>query len=213
MNFFARLFFVCVLFAETSIVRAGDMLDCHIGSYRLADGSLVDIAPSDDDTLRWRQFDGATGALHKSANEIWKSTYGWTDRADGIAVSFSACRLGQISFGGASAQRITLDVKEVTFKSHGTVLVGRLVMPKGEEQVPIVVLLHGSEQASEFTLAYYPDAEHGMTLFETSADGSRISTRYASGYFRMIRDFARDVQLHGSYGDAELSTRLKGGLD
>jgi hypothetical protein len=63
-----------------------------------------------------------------------------------------------------------------------------------------------------FTLAYYPDAEHGMTLFETGADGSRVSTRYASGYFRMIRDFARDGQLHGSYGDAELTTRLKGGL-
>ena len=444
MNYFARLFIVCVLFAETSIVRAGDMLDCHIGSYRLADGNLVDIAPSDDDTLRWRQFDGATGALHKSANGIWKSTYGWTDRADGISVSFSACRLGQVSFGGVSGQRIALDVKETTFKSHGTVLVGRLVMPKGEEQVPIVVLLHGSEHDSAltdyflqrvlpsegvgvfvydkrgtggsgghytqdyslladdavaalrkarqlagtrlgrigyqggsqagwvapiaanrtsvdfvivcfglavnvidedqeavelqmrekgyppeviakalevasaaetvfesdfksgfpkldemrakygsepwykdvhgdyaffvlqhssdaelralapefnwhtpfhydpmptlradkvpqlwilggedyeapsaetsrrikslmgeglpFTVAYYPDAEHGITLFETGADGSRVSTRYASGYFRMIRDFARDGQLHGSYGDAELTTRLKGGL-
>jgi hypothetical protein len=63
-----------------------------------------------------------------------------------------------------------------------------------------------------FTLAYYPDAEHGITLFETGADGSRVSTRYASGYFRMIRDFAHDGQLHGSYGDAELTTRLKGGL-
>jgi len=444
MNYFARLFIVCVLFAETSIVRAGDMLDCHIGSYRLADGNLVDIAPSDDDTLRWRQLDGVTGALHKSANGIWKSTYGWTDRADGITVSFSACSAGQISFGGVSGQRIALDVKEATFKSHGTVLVGRLVMPKGEEQVPIVVLLHGSEHDSAltdyflqrvlpsegvgvfvydkrgtgrsgghytqdyslladdavaalrkarqlagarlgrigyqggsqagwvapiaanrtsvdfvivcfglavnvidedqeavelqmrekgyspeviakalevasaaeavfesdfksgfpkldemrakygsepwykdvhgdyaffvlqhssdaelralapefnwhtpfrydpmptlradkvpqlwilggedyeapsaetsrrikslmgeglpFTLAYYPDAEHGMTLFETGADGSRISTRYASGYFRMIRDFAHDGQLHGSYGDADLTTRLKGGL-
>ena len=444
MNYFARLFIVCVLFAETSIVRAGDMLDCHIGSYRLADGNLVDIAPSDDDTLRWRQLDGVTGALHKSANGIWKSTYGWTDRADGITVSFSACSAGQISFGGVSGQRIALDVKEATFKSHGTVLVGRLVMPKGEEQVPIVVLLHGSEHDSAltdyflqrvlpsegvgvfvydkrgtgrsgghytqdyslladdavaalrkarqlagarlgrigyqggsqagwvapiaanrtsvdfvivcfglavnvidedqeavelqmrekgyspeviakalevasaaeavfesdfksgfpkldemrakygsepwykdvhgdyaffvlqhssdaelralapefnwhtpfhydpmptlradkvpqlwilggedyeapsaetsrrikslmgeglpFTVAYYPDAEHGMTLFETGADGSRVSTRYASGYFRMIRDFAHDGQLHGSYGDAELTTRLKGGL-
>jgi len=444
MNYFARLFIVCVLFAETSIVRAGDMLDCHIGSYRLADGNLVDIAPSDDDTLRWRQLDGVTGALHKSANGIWKSTYGWTDRADGITVSFSACSAGQISFGGVSGQRIALDVKEATFKSHGTVLVGRLVMPKGEEQVPIVVLLHGSEHDSAltdyflqrvlpsegvgvfvydkrgtggsgghytqdyslladdavaalrkarqlagtrlgrigyqggsqagwvapiaanrtsvdfvivcfglavnvidedqeavelqmrekgyspeviakalevasaaeavfesdfksgfpkldemrakygsepwykdvhgdyaffvlqhssdaelralapefnwhtpfrydpmptlradkvpqlwilggedyeapsaetsrrikslmgeglpFTVAYYPDAEHGITLFETGADGSRVSTRYASGYFRMIRDFAHDGQLHGSYGDAELTTRLKGGL-
>jgi hypothetical protein len=56
-----------------------------------------------------------------------------------------------------------------------------------------------------FTLALYPGAEHGMTLFETGADGERIATRYAPGYFRMIRDFARDGRLRGSYGDAELT--------
>ena len=445
MNYFARL--IIALFAlltAPSIVLAGDTLDCHIGSYRLTDGTLVDIAPSDDDTLRWRQFDGTTGALHKIENGAWKSTSGWTDRADGITVSFSPCAAGHISFGGVSGQRTALDVKEATFKSHGTVLVGRLVMPKGEAQVPIVVLLHGSEHDSAltdyflqrmlpaegvgafvydkrgtgrsgghytqdyslladdavaalrkarqlagtrlgrigyqggsqagwvapiaanrtsldfvivcfglavnvidedqeavelqmrekgyppeviakalevasaaesvfesdfksgfpkldemkakygsapwykdvhgdyaffvlqhpsdpelralapefnwhtpfhydpmptlradrapqlwilggedyeapsaetsrrikslmrdglpFTLAYYPGAEHGITLFATGADGSRTSTRYAPGYFRMIRDFARDGQLHGSYGDAELTTGLNAGL-
>lgn len=53
-----------------------------------------------------------------------------------------------------------------------------------------------------FTLAYYPHAEHGMTLFETGPDGGRLSTRYAPGYFDMIRDFARDGRISGSYGDA-----------
>jgi hypothetical protein len=57
-----------------------------------------------------------------------------------------------------------------------------------------------------FTLAYYPHAEHGITLFETGADGERVSTVYASGYLRMIRDFARDGKLAGSYGDAEVTT-------
>jgi hypothetical protein len=56
-----------------------------------------------------------------------------------------------------------------------------------------------------FTLAYYPAAEHGMTLFESGSDGKRVSTRYAPGYIRMIRDFARDGKLHGSYGDAEVT--------
>jgi len=56
-----------------------------------------------------------------------------------------------------------------------------------------------------FTLAYYPAAEHGMTLFEMGTDGARVSTRYAPGYFRLIRDFARDGKLHGSYGDAEVT--------
>jgi hypothetical protein len=57
-----------------------------------------------------------------------------------------------------------------------------------------------------FTLACYPGAEHGMTLLETGADGERISTRYVAGYFRMIRDFARNGKLLGSYGDAEVTT-------
>jgi dienelactone hydrolase len=450
VNYLARLLVaLSTLFAATSIVYAADAVDCRTGVYRLADGNLLNIAPSDDDTLRWVQFDGATGTLHKTTNGIWKSTLGWTDRADGITASFSPCSADQISFGGVAGRQVALDVKEVTFKSHGTVLVGRLVMPKGHEQVPIVVLLHGSEQASAlsdpslqtyflqrmlpgegvgafvydkrgtgksgghytqdyslladdavaalrearqlvgarlgrigyqggsqagwvaplaanrtpvdfvivsfglavnvidedqesvelqmrekgyppeviakalevasaaemvfekdfkggfrkldemralygsepwykdvhgdyaffvlqhsddaelrrlapqfdwhtpfhydpmpalradkvpqlwilggedyaapsaetsrriksliagglpFTLAYYPRAEHGMTLFETGPDGERISTRYAPGYFRMICDFARDGQLHGSYGDAELTTGLRAGL-
>jgi hypothetical protein len=436
MECFARYCFaLCALFAASSIVRADDTPDCHIGSYRLSDGDVVDIAPADDNVLRWRKFDGTTGRLRQGADGIWKSTYGWTDRADGIVVSFADCPAGRIAFGGVSGQRIALDVKETTFKSHDTVLVGRLVLPQGKEQVPIAVLVHGAEhdsaltdyflqrmlpaegvgafvydkrgtgksgghytqdyslladdavaalgqarqlagarlgrigyqagsqggwvaplaanrtqadfvivcfglavnvidedqesvelqmrekgyppeviakalelagaaetvfesdfkhfekldemrakyqsapwykdvhgdwaflmlqssdaelraRASEFdwhvpfhydpmpvlradkvpqlwilggedyeapsaetsrriksligdglpfTLAYYPRAEHGMTLFETAADGSRISTRYASGYFSMIRDFARDGRLRGVYGDAELT--------
>jgi hypothetical protein len=53
-----------------------------------------------------------------------------------------------------------------------------------------------------FTLAYYPHADHGMTLFETQADGTRVDVRYAPGYFAMIRDFAHLGRLPGTYGDA-----------
>ena len=44
-----------------------------------------------------------------------------------------------------------------------------------------------------------------MTLFETTPDGERISTRYAPGYFAMIRDFAREGRLSKAYGDAEIT--------
>jgi uncharacterized protein len=438
------------IFLVSTIVCAGEARgapppDCHVGTYRLADGGVVDIAPSEGDTLRWRRFDGTTGVLHRAPNGTWKSTTGWTERADGIVVSFPACATGQIALGGTPGQRIAFGVQATTFRSHGTVLAGRLVMPLGRERVPIVVLLHGSEpnsalsdpslqtyflqhvlpaegigafvydkrgtgvsgghytqeydlladdavaalrearrlagaragrigyqggsqggwvaplaanrasvdfvivsfglavnaidedqeavelqmrekgyppeviakalevasaaerafesdfksesdfakldelrekygsapwykdvhgdfaffvlqhtdaelraQAAEFdwhtpfhydpmpplradrtpqlwilggedydapsaetsrrirsliadglpyTLALYPSAEHGMTLFETGADGSRVSTRYAPGYFRMMRDFVRDGTLHGSYGDAQVTTR------
>ncbi|MGO4222319.1 alpha/beta hydrolase family protein [Lysobacter sp. TAF61] len=56
-------------------------------------------------------------------------------------------------------------------------------------------------QGSPITTAVFPGAEHGMTLFESGADGERLSTRYPEGYMRMTLDFARGG-LHGTYGDA-----------
>ena len=54
------------------------------------------------------------------------------------------------------------------------------------------------------TLAIYPTAEHGMTEFETSADGARLSTRYSAGYFQLLRDFARTGRICPPYGDARI---------
>jgi dienelactone hydrolase len=122
--------------------------DCRIGSYRLKDGSLVDIAPTDGDALRWRRFDGTTGALHRLPNGQWRSTYGWTDREDGKNITFSECPAGEINFDGTMGHRIALDVTDTTFRSHDTSLAGRLVMPKGSDRVPLVILVHGAEHDS-----------------------------------------------------------------
>ena len=121
--------------------------DCHIGAYLLSDGSIVDIAP-DDDASRWLRFDGTTGRLHKTPSGVWTSTSGWSDRSDGKSVSFSECDKGSIEFDGVRGKRIDLNVREATFHSHSTALAGRLVMPSGSSKVPVVVLVHGSEQSS-----------------------------------------------------------------
>ena len=130
---------------------AAETVDCHIGSYRLADGRFVDIAPLDDGVLRWRLFDGTTGALHPGTDGKWTSTRGWTKEPDGAAISFSDCAGGGIDFNGISGKRIPFDVKDVTFVSHGVKLAGRLVMPTGTAKVPVVVLVHGSEPDSALT--------------------------------------------------------------
>ena len=57
-------------------------------------------------------------------------------------------------------------------------------------------------EGKPITLAVFPHAEHGMTEYEIASDGERVSTRYAPGYFAMIRDFARNGQLSGSYGSS-----------
>jgi hypothetical protein len=130
---------------------AAETVDCHIGSYRLKDGGAVDIAPLDDGMLRWRRFDGTTGALHAGADGKWTSTRGWTKQPDGVTVGFSDCPTGAIDFNGMSGKRIVFDVKDVTFTSHGAKLAGRLVMPAGTDKVPVVVLVHGSEPDSALT--------------------------------------------------------------
>jgi uncharacterized protein len=131
-----------------SSARADTADDCHVGAYRLTDGRLIDIAPSDPNPLRWRAFTGETGSLLKNADGTWTSTFGWTGRPDGETVSFSDCATGNMHFDGTSGHRIEFDVTETVFESHGTKLVGRLILPKGSAPAPIVVLIHGSEDNS-----------------------------------------------------------------
>jgi uncharacterized protein len=144
----ATIAFLGVLLLSSVPEAAGVTKDCHIGSYRLDDNRTVDIAPSDGDTLRWRMFTGETGQLHPQKNGTWASTYGWTDRPDGKIVSFSGCAEGGITFEKEPGRRIAFDVRDTTFDSNGVKLVGRLIMPKGSDKLPVVVLVHGSEQDS-----------------------------------------------------------------
>jgi dienelactone hydrolase len=56
--------------------------------------------------------------------------------------------VGEIHFDGMAGRRMDFDVTETTFHSRDVDLAGRLVVPKGREQVPIVVLVHGAEHTS-----------------------------------------------------------------
>jgi uncharacterized protein len=139
---------VLAAFLPTSVRAADTDGNCRIGAYRLTDGSVVDIGASDDDALRWRRFDGTTGALHMSADGNWSSTLGFTDKTDGKKITFSDCGKGEISFDGTPGHRITFDVIDTAFDGDGIKLVGRLVLPKNSGRTPIVVLIHGSETDS-----------------------------------------------------------------
>src|SRR6266478_7665912 len=130
-------------------VEAGTNDSCQKGTYRFSDGEIVDIARSESDTFRWRKFDGTTGVLHKKDDGSWTSTLGWTDRPDGHTASFTRCATGEIEFDDKKAYRIPFDVTDTVFEGRGEVkLAGRLVMPKSNEPVPIVVLIHGAERDS-----------------------------------------------------------------
>jgi len=139
---------VALVFAAP-IAAAAAPQDCRVGAYRLADGAVVDIAPSDGASLRWRRFDGTTGALAPASDGDWTSTLGWTGRPDARTVRLGGCASGAIRFGGTSGRRIALETKDARFQGRGGVdLMGRLVLPKGRGPVAIVVLVHGSENSS-----------------------------------------------------------------
>jgi hypothetical protein len=122
--------------------------DCHVGIYRLANGETVDVDSVDNGMLRWLKFTGERGGLRLQKNGTWSSTYGWTGRPDGKTVRFSDCATGTIEFNGITGHRLAFDVSDTSFTSNGVKLAGRLVMPKGSNRVPVVVLVHGSEHDS-----------------------------------------------------------------
>jgi uncharacterized protein len=127
----------------------GTAVDCQLGTYRFPDGEVVDIARSEGNAFRWRKFDGITGVLHKKEDASWTSTLGWTDRPDGHTASFARCASGEIEFDGKKAHRIPFDVTDTVFEGRGgTKLAGRLVLPQGDNSVPIMVLVHGAERES-----------------------------------------------------------------
>ncbi len=165
--------------------------DCRIGTYHLRDGTEVDIGATDGRHLRWRREDGTTGALTKVSDGSWTSKLGWTERADGKHVSFSDCDRGEITFDGVEGKRIAFDVTETKFQGAGVTLAGRLVMPKGNSRVPIVVLIHGSERdsARDFYALQrlFPSEGIGAFVYDKRGTGGSAG-RYTQDYLLLAND-------------------------
>jgi dienelactone hydrolase len=180
---------ISLLFALPAM--AEPTMSCHVGTYRLADGSVVDIDPSERDTLRWRLLTGETGQLHKQMNGMWTGTYGWTDRPDGKTISFSDCDQGTIAFGKESGRRIPFIVSNTTFESGGVKLVGRLIMPPDNGKVPVVVLIHGSEDSSGidtlFLQRIFPAQGIGAFVYDKRGTG-RSGGVYTQDYNLLAAD-------------------------
>jgi uncharacterized protein len=127
---------------------AGRDLACTVGYYHLPGGLGVDLGYADTGRLRWRRTDGTSGLLTPAGDVAWTNTLGWTGRADGLQVDTHRCAQGDITFDGTAGRRVTFAITETRFESGAARLAGRLVLPAGKERVPVVVLVHGSEDAS-----------------------------------------------------------------
>jgi hypothetical protein len=191
----ARLFLAALaaVALPCGVANAADDLaaDCHIGAYRLADRSLVDIGAGDGPHLRWRREDGTTGALTREADGTWTSTLGWSDRPDGIKVRLSDCADGRISFADTAGSRIAFDITDTRFQGAGVTLAGRLVLPKGSARVPIVVLVHGSEHSSALDSydlqRMFPALGIGVFVYDKRGTGTSGGT-YTQDYLLLADD-------------------------
>ncbi|OWQ48677.1 hypothetical protein CDL60_01880 [Roseateles noduli] len=147
-----------------------------VGAYRLENGQTLDLAPARGDALRWTSFNGETGQLRPQPDGAWISTVGWTDKPAKDSLSSTDCGTGDITFGGQRGKRIAFDVTETRFDAGGVPLVGRLVMPRGQGPVPVVVLLHGSETDSALDgnalQRMFPAEGVGVFVFDKRGTGA-----------------------------------------
>lgn len=176
--------------AGQAMVAEPELRPCETGSYRMSDGSLLDIGPSMSGALRWRRPDGTTGALVQHDGHVWLSTAGWTGRRDDHRLTVD-CQSGDIRFDEVSGKRQSLTQIETRFQGSGVTLAGRLTLPPGQTRVPIVVLIHGAERDSALQ-GYSLQRElasQGIGVFAYDKRGTGQSTgRYSQSYLTLATD-------------------------
>lgn len=195
--------------AALALFATAAFADCEVGAYRLPGGGIVDVGPSRDTSLRWRKFDGETGLLTAGADGAWTSTRGWTGKPDGIEVRFD-CERRTMRFGGRTAKRVALDVTETRFAAGDITLAGRLVMPPGSREAPIVVLVHGSEDSS--ALRFYAEQRllpaNGVGVFVYDKRGTGDSGgQYTQDFERLADDAVAALAEARRLAGSRLGTR------
>lgn len=173
--------------------RPDPAVTCHVGVYRLGDGTWVDVAPLENEGLRWRRLDGSTARMTLDAEGRWVSTLGWTDRIEGPQPQLGACDERRLVFEGQSGSRMTLDAQDTSFIGQGgTRLNGRLILPPGDGPVPIMVEVHGSEGANalDFNAFQRFAPASGVGVFVYAKRGSGGSEGDYTQDFRILAEDA-----------------------
>jgi len=170
---------------------------CHVGLYRLDDGSWVDVAPLVSRGLRWRRLDGATAKMTLGADGRWVSTLGSTTRVEGPQPQLGGCDEGRIVFEGQPGARETLDVRDTTFIGQGGArLHGRLILPPGDGPVPVMVEVHGSEGANALDFnafqRFAPASRVGVFVYAKRGSGGSEG-RYTQDFHILAEDAAAAV--------------------
>lgn len=177
--------------------RPDPAVACHVGIYRLEDGSWVDVAPLESRGLRWRRLDGTSAKMMPGADGHWVSTLGWTTRVEGPQPQLGRCDEARIAFEGKPGHRMALDTLATTFIGQGgTRLNGRLILPPGDGPVPIMVEVHGSEGANALDFnpfqRFAPASGVGVFVYAKRGSGGSEG-RYTQDFHVLAEDAAAAV--------------------
>lgn len=190
---------------------SGDVDDCRVGAYRLADGRSFDVGHAKAG-LRWRLRDGTTGLLVGPAGAE-TSTLGATGRPDGRRLVFD-CTAGRVVFDGIAETREVFAATDTEFVSGDTRLAGRLVLPPGDAPVPLVVLVHGSEATSarrfEAWQRMLPAAGVAAFVYDKRGTGNSGGV-YTQDFHRLARDAAAAMGEARRLAGARVSTTTYAG--
>ncbi|QDH68968.1 alpha/beta hydrolase family protein [Marilutibacter alkalisoli] len=141
-----------LLFAAST--HAAEPEHCHSGAYRFTDGGQMLVQPSDEDNLRYRWLDGATGKLFPTGPHRYESGPGWSGREPvSLTVEFGECDTGTVVYApvdgtAREGRRIALPTVPITFENDGASLYGELVLPEQSAPKALVVLQYGGGRDS-----------------------------------------------------------------
>ncbi len=126
------------------------------GAYRLEDGRILGISPTDEEVLRIRDFStGEVHGLYPLGDDRFTVRPGWAPKEapeSGTARIEGRSLIWTQGSQETRAERLLLPEKTARFPSGGTggdedvELYGRLVLPSGKGPHPAVVVVHGSEK-------------------------------------------------------------------
>lgn len=175
--------------------------ECHVGAWRLADGRVMALTPSQGDSLRYRLMDGRSGRLYPLGAGRFESGEGWTSRKPvALEAEFGSCgstklRLQEARAAALSGARIPLERQDFLFSGPGIELAGRLVLPPGGTGT-VVVLAHGSEKDSArryYALQYFlPAAGIGVLVYDKRGTGGS-SGSYTQDFHLLAQDLVAAV--------------------
>ncbi|MEM7078714.1 MAG: prolyl oligopeptidase family serine peptidase [Pseudomonadota bacterium] len=184
---------------SSSREEIGEEMRCQAGTYRMASGALIDIGLSSAQHLRWRLVDGRVGRVRREEDQqTWTGTTGWTAEPDPARIQLGDCTDRHIQVTGidgidGQGTRIELRTSEVRFKGADVELAGRLVLPEGEGQVPLAVLVHGSEDTSALDFYYnqrlLPARGIGVFVYDKRGTGAS-SGAYSQDFHLLAADAA-----------------------